>query len=280
MIENNLYKSWDSPQFLADFSAYRNDLSIFWKFRQRQIYGNLQYCLEKVVPYSNIVNEVGVGGGRSYSAFLAVLKKLRIKDCDYRGYDVSSQCIDYLNEYNGPLFKLSPVVNPLYRECDLLYFFDVLIHAEKPFEFLDDVSKSCRKYLVFQTPTRDRGDTEFDVSKSCRRQNNLWIPYIIWNVDQLVNELKKRGFTKILLIKSYKNLAGGGARFLPKEFYEPRIGSSRTVVLAIKDEGMSEELTLDPDLRDEVNLIKRIDRVVIPRSVRFLNWAYRKVVSS
>ena len=161
------------------------------------------------------MNEVGVGGGRSYSALIYLLSNLGITNYSYRGYDISKVCINYLINYYGPNFELSAVDNPKYRKCDLLYFFDVIVHAAKPLDFLDAVSESCTKYLCFQSPTRDTGATEYDVAKSCKFENGSWIPWIIFNVDELVEQLRKRGFIKVLMIKRYKNFGGTGMRYLP-----------------------------------------------------------------
>jgi hypothetical protein len=95
-------------------------------------------------------------------------------------------------------------------------------------------------------------------------ENGSWVPWIVLNVHELIDQLNHRGFDKFFIITSYKRFAGNGERYLPKEFYEPGFGSARTAILAIKKDGMNQALNVDGSFTEDVTLIESNDRISIP----------------
>lgn len=264
--------AWTSPDHLETFSDWSRDLGIYRNLRNRQIYGNLGRCISEVIEYSEVINELGVGGGRSFQFFRWLTRNARREAYDYLGYDIAPACVTYCRERFGNKFELVEEYGN-YRPCDLFYFFDVLVHASEPLKLLEKVGLSANKFLCFQTPTRDYGQTEFDVEKSCRLENGVFIPWIVFNVDELLGHLRDQGFERFLVLKTYKQFAGGGNRYLPKEFFEPKTGSARTAICAIKRD-VSEGLD---HLQKEIEIVEVGDETRIPLTISIMNKVFRRV---
>jgi hypothetical protein len=275
-MNESAYASWVKPNHLRAFSDYTYDLPLFARKRNRQIYSSIGRCLEVVIPYCDEIVEIGVGGGRSYSYLDDLSNRVDARRYKYTGYDLSRQCVEFCKRQYGDFFHLSNAVGTQYQKADLVYFFDVMVHSHDPLEFLDAAAVAAKRYLCFQTPTRDLGSTEYDPDKSCRLENGSWIPWIVFNVSELVLEIQKRGFHKILLIKDYKKFAGNAPRFLPKEFFESDVGSARTAVLAIRKEGMNEILEVNKNLANDVTEVLSERAPRMPVLLKLANTGYRK----
>jgi len=274
LAENQGSAAWNSPSHLEAFSDWFEDLRIYRELRSRQIYQNLGRCLSEVVDQAEVINELGVGGGRSYQFFTNLLngrRKGRAKNGNYKGYNIAQQCVDLCNSTFGPRFELVDESSE-FRKCDLFFFFDVLVHSEDPLALLDKVSLSTTKFLCFQTPTRDAGVTEYNPEKSCRLENGTWVPWIVFNLDELLDELRERGFERFLVLKACKDFSGGGKRFLPKEFFEPAVGSARTAICAIKKD-VSYGLE---GYERRVHIEKTTGQVKIPTTITLMNKIWRK----
>jgi hypothetical protein len=275
VMPNNV--AWESSEHLSTFSDYRKDLKWYRRYRNAKIFHNFGRCIVPALARSKTVGEVGVGGGRTYQFINQLIGDNRLGGMDFRGYDVSKACIDSCNEYFGDMFEVSSSASPRFRKSELIYFFDVLVHSPRPLEFLDGVSSAATKYLCLQTPTRDIGETEFDISKSCRLENGFWIPWIVFNFEELLDELRRRGFEKFLVAKSYKCFALGRHRFVPREFYLPGFPSSRTAILAIKSEGFVKKLLEEVDLETQAVRILRNEMRTIPRWLEHANLCWRRM---
>ena len=275
-MTESAYVSWSKPDHLKTFTDYTYDLPSFAKRRNKQIYSNIGRCLQLVIPYCDEIVEIGVGGGRSYMYLNYLSDRMRSTGYKYTGYDISDQCVEFCNNRYGNHFNVSGTVGARYKTADLVYFFDAMVHCHNPLGFLDAAALATTRYLCFQTPTRDLGPTEYDPEKSCRLENGAWVPWIVFNAGELVSEIQRRGFHKILLIKSYKKFAGNAPRFLPKEFFESDIGSARTAVLAIREEGMNKDLERNRNLTNDITEVLSDKAVKMPTVLKLANTAYRK----
>ena len=273
---NEYYQAWADLNHLKKFSDYQKNLRIYNKYTLEKLYCNLGIGLRLILPYVNSVNEIGPGGGRTYSYFREILAELKLSEPSYLGYEVSSQCVDALRDRYGDLWALCDPAKPNYRNADLVYFFDVLVHSTRPLAMLDELSNSCRKYLCFQTPTRDEGQTEIDPEKSCRLENGEWVPWIVFNLTELIDHLRGRGFTRFLIQKQYKQFAGNGPRYLPKDLFHDRTGTARTAILAIKSDQLEPELLLTGLFDKEITVNIPETEIRVPKVVRLLNWAHRR----
>jgi SAM-dependent methyltransferase len=271
------HQSWDDPRHLGAFSDYVHDLPLFQRYRNSQIYGNIRKCLELVLPCSSTVVEIGVGGGRSYAFLREISKRLENIDYQYTGYDISRQCVEFCKARYAENFICSETEVFKYQVADLVFFFDVMVHCRSPLDFLTQASTASRRYLCFQTPTRDKGPTEYNVEKSCRLENGSWVPWIVFNTTELAEELKARGFCKVLLLKEYKSFAGNAPRFLPKEFFEMDIGSASSAVLAIRPEGLNNSIESSNLLAHDINEMIVKERSKIPIAVQLMNSIFRNI---
>ena len=99
------------------------------------------------------------------------------------------------------------------------------------------------------------------------------MPWIVFNVDELLDILREHGFSKFLLIKQYKNFVGNGPRYLPKDLSVS--GTARTSILGIRNEGLNEDLQKVKLLENEVNFVNSTEEIKMPRFVRALNALHK-----
>lgn len=77
--------------------------------------------------------------------------------------------------------------------------------------------------------------TIVDADKSCSWENDSWVPWIVMNIDEMIDRLRALGYSKFLITKNYEIFGGSGMRYLEKDLYSSKSGSARSTVLAIKD---------------------------------------------
>ena len=123
---------------------------------------------------------------------------------------------------------------------DIVFCRDVLQHQTEPWAFLQRLYRLAGSALVMRIRTRDRGATEYNAEVSCQYHAGSWVPFIMLNVDELVETLSTT-FTpppsRIALVKDYIVLGGYHARFVPKDCYEAATGTAETAMLVEKSRG-------------------------------------------
>ena len=70
--------------------------------------------------------------------------------------------------------------------------------------------------VVIELRTRDIGKTNLDVSNSCQLVDNVWVPYIVLNYQELKDFLLKNESiknSKITLNREYTILGGKNGRY-------------------------------------------------------------------
>ena len=113
----------------------------------------------------------------------------------------------------------------------VLYTKDVLHHQTDPFGFLGQLLEACSDTLIFRTRTRDKGPTLLDPEQSCQYHYQGWMPYIVLNIDELVEQIRRRApDSEIALYRNHTILGGKENRFLPKDCYLPETGTAETAV--------------------------------------------------
>lgn len=245
-------------------------MAIYNKYYLEKLYHNLGIGLRLVLPFIDSVNEIGPGGGRTYVYFLQLVREMRLNMPSYLGYEISQQCVYYLQTRYGDHWALQDVAFPTSRTADLSYFYDVLVHSDRPVEFLVVVCRSSIKYICFQTPTRDQGSTETDPENSYRMVNGSQVPWIVFYLDEFLAIMREQGVIKFILLKQHKNVVGNGPRYLPKDLLTS--GTARTSILGIRNEGFNEDLRKTNLLENEVNSVEEIR---IPRFVRASNTLHK-----
>ena len=83
------------------------------------------------------------------------------------------------------------------------------MHQVNPYNFLNNLIKKAKNVLVVELRSRDVGATENDVKKSYQKVNDVLLPYIVLNYDELKNFLIKNykcKNSKIIINRNYKIL--------------------------------------------------------------------------
>ncbi len=195
--------------------------------------------------------EVGCATGEFYRYL-----RIRYPKVKYYGLDVSQPAIKRAKEKYpnanffvnrpdagifGTLKELGIPANP-----DIVYAKDVLHHQTRPFEFLSDLLKITSEMLVLRCRTRDRGRTEADPELSCQYHYNGWMPYIITNLNELIDHiLKINPDWEVVALRNHMILGGQYNRFLPKDCYLPETGTAETAVGVFKKTDCPGKITID-----------------------------------
>ncbi len=114
---------------------------------------------------------------------------------------------------------------------EILYSKDVLHHQTDPFGFLSQLLDVPTRFLILRTRTREKGATELDPELSCQYHYQGWMPYIVFNREELVQKIHSRHpRAEISVQRNPMVLGGRESRFLPKECYLPETGTAETAV--------------------------------------------------
>jgi len=178
--------------------------------------------------------EVGCATGEFYRYF-----STSHPEFSYAGNDISSEAIAVARKnYPRAKFYLTDTAQPLsaviavlgFRPA-LLFVRDVIHHQSDPFAFLRDVLSIPTELTILKIRTRDQGITVVDPETSCQYQYGQWVPYIVFNVQEVIATIRETDPCKrIVLLKDYQLLGGYNGRYLPKDCYEPATGTALTVV--------------------------------------------------
>ncbi len=117
------------------------------------------------------------------------------------------------------------------RNPQVVYTKDVVHHQTRPLEFISQLLQVTGEALVIRTRTRDVGETIMDPQLSCQYHYQGWMPYLVLNVQELIDHIRGQAPGCELVI--YKNptvLGGRENRFLPKDCYLPQTGTAETAV--------------------------------------------------
>jgi SAM-dependent methyltransferase len=234
------YIGWDTNSHLQAFDLWNNKGDLEFDF----VYGcfsEQSYLLESVQLLENPeVVDIGCATGTTYR-FLH--NKIKGSGFSYRGFDLSNPAIEKAKSlYPGVDFARSNgerLYELLGLKADIVFSRDTILHQEDPYDFLDQLIEITERFLVVRLRTRDHGETEFDVSKSCQMHyDNFWMPYIVLNIDELISYIKnKNNVKKVTINKSYEVLGGQNYRFLPKDLYLEEAGTAETSIMIELDAG-------------------------------------------
>lgn len=195
--------------------------------------------------------EVGCATGEFYR-YLRV-KRPRVR---YYGVDIARAAIARAREkYPAGRFFAGepgvPVADAL-RSLDLpgawevVYAKDVVHHQTRPFDFLAQLLDVTADMLIMRLRTRDRGATVTDPDVSCQHHYQGWMPYIVINVQELIEHIRTRApRSEIVVYRHHMVLGGQHNRFLPKECYLPETGTAETVVGVFSRTTRPGEVTLE-----------------------------------
>ena len=129
------------------------------------------------------------------------------------------------------------------KKYDLVYSRDTILHQNDPWKFIEQLASKTKKNLILRLRTRDKGATLLDVQNSCQLiKGEYWVPYIVLNYDEFLNNLKKLGLKFIKINRSYTVLGGYNKRFFFFFLYLKETGTSETSVLASFENNGSKDL--------------------------------------
>jgi SAM-dependent methyltransferase len=125
---------------------------------------------------------------------------------------------------------------------DIVFCRDVLQHQTEPWTFLERLHRLAGRFLVMRIRTRDRGATEYDPERSCQYHAGAWVPFIMLNVEELVDTITARFHpSRLELVKNPIVFGGHHWRFVPKDCYESATGTAETAMLLEKGTGSAEK---------------------------------------
>jgi len=227
---NKSYEGWDTNEHLNEFNSWNNlsnyEFNFRWgSFRENQI-------LIKKLKKDDTLLEIGCATGTT----VRWLKNNNIlKSINYLGTDLSDTAIKKA-KYLHPNSKFKKVylgsLNNYYNKYDHVFSRDTVMHQQKPLQFLEELIKCAKKSVILRIRTRDYGKTDFNFENSCQlHYDKFWMPYIVLNIDELIDHLKKLKIVKSIEInRSYEVLGGNNKRFLPKDLYFKSAGGAETTI--------------------------------------------------
>lgn len=180
--------------------------------------------------------EVGCATGEFYRYLRIRSPKVR-----YTGIDLSEVAIRRAKEkYPEGRFTLSEpsgrIADTLraikgFSQPDIVYSKDVLHHQVDPSSFLSELLHIPSQALILRTRTRDIGETLFDPELSCQYHYRGWMPYIVFNLQMLIDQIRsEKPQSDLVVLRNHMILGGKENRFLPKDCYFPQTGTAETAL--------------------------------------------------
>ena len=210
----------------------------------------LNYLINSAKVAKPSILDVGCAGGDVYAYLSRVGASA---SWEYKGVDISAPAISLAQKnYGEDLFQLIGADDRLENEsADIVVSIDVLIHHLSPFEHLATLINCTKKYLLIGIRTRESGATVLDPEFSCQRNYGEWVPFLVFNLDELYTKIFELSGQpiKMTCFKDYQILAGKSRRFLPKELYSQEAKTAVTTLLIEKcdkpSDGHIEEYIID-----------------------------------
>ncbi len=176
--------------------------------------------------------EIGIGVGNFYR----LLKINKILN-SYTGADISQNYVTLANKiHKCDKFLLTDYQHRenLKDFYNVVYSRNVLQHQVNPYNFLNNLIKKTKNVLIVELRSRDEGATENDVKKSYQKVDDVLVPYIVLNYDELKNFLIKNDKCKnsrITINRDYQILGGKNSRHLPRELSEENTKTANTSII-------------------------------------------------
>lgn len=205
-------------------------------------------------------------------------------DLRYDGADISTPAIERAKRKypEGRFHLVSHETPPLEvaKRLDvrpaIVFARDVVLHQPNPFEFLRSILAIPADMFLLRLRTKDRGPSLVDPEEACQGRPGQWAPYMIFNTDELVEAIHDaRPARRIHLVKNYMVLGGKNGRYLPKECYDPAVGTAETAVyVEPQDRGAAGEpkviIEAGNDSNANLGLLDRNWRYLGGRGLRYL----------
>ncbi len=230
------YLDWQSAEHVELFDG-RASLSSANLLRCYEAFNDVRILNERLDLNRELsLLEVGCATGEFYRYL-----RIRYPQVRYFGADISKPAIERAKEKypQGPFFLVDPEAEVttlaekigLRRAPAIVYAKDVVQHQTDPFGFVSELVRAASEMAVFRCRTRDRGKTVLDPEQSCQYHYGGWMPYIVLNLDELIEHIKGEWpRSEILVYRNHMVLGGQHNRYLPKDCYLREAGTAETAV--------------------------------------------------
>ncbi len=230
------YKDWQNTQHARIFDG-RAGFDARNLVRDFQAHNDVRLLSERLDPQREAtLLEVGCATGEFYRYLRVAHPRI-----GYWGVDISEPALARArNKYpEGRFMRVMPgqslkdvmPASGLPSAPHIIFSKDVIQHQTHPFEFLSDLIQTAAELVVFRGRTRDRGKTELNPDVSCQYHYGGWMPYIILNLDELLEHI--RGMvpkSEVVVYRHHMVLGGQHGRYLPKDCYLKETGTAETAV--------------------------------------------------
>jgi len=249
----------EDPYLDMDYATrqlgFSNQIPLWKLQRMYESFDDIQLLLTEIKSNrSQTLLEVGCSTGELFRYVSNFCKHL-----GYTGIDISKNAIAFAREayprgkFSSCEMDMSDVIQILGERPEILICRDVLLHQVAPFSFLKKLIEIPSKSAVIRLRTRDVGETVTDPNISCQWDvGNRWIPYMVLNVDEMVDLIKETiSFEKLIIVKNYIVLGGENKRYLTKDLYFPETGTAETSVFIEMGNGDSSRGDIDIEVRQK-----------------------------
>jgi len=252
MMVEELRQAWQEPLH-ADLFDARARFSLEKLKRSYEKFNEFQLFLEnKDVLNKRVFVEIACATGELYR-YLSTYHP----EFSYFGFDISKPAIERAQKkYPDAQFALcQPDLSDIIARnlrAGVLWARDVLHHQPVPYAFLSNVLEIEAETMILRTRTRDQGETVLDPELSCQWHYNHWVPYIVFNLDELVERICTLiPVQRIQVLKRYEPLGGRHDRFLPKECYYPETGTAETALCIVRGQRAGQPVEISISTRKE-----------------------------
>jgi SAM-dependent methyltransferase len=267
-VNNSYYTSWDSRAHAKAFNVWAT-ISLKQLRKYYESFNEIKLLLKnKASINGKTLVEVGCATGELYRYINHYHSQF-----DYYGFDISQVAIEQAKQkyQHGKFFitdtKLSNLNDTLEEAPDVLFARDVVLHQTDPFDFLAKLISIPDEVAILRIRTRDKGETVLDPEISCQWNYGTWVPYMVLNIDEVVEKIKNTvNFKSLYIFKSYRQLGGYNNRYLPKDCFYPETGTSETALyIQLAKDGVS-----NPDIFTECRSDSNPKLTLIERGIGLL----------
>ncbi|MEE8059483.1 MAG: class I SAM-dependent methyltransferase [Pseudomonadales bacterium] len=243
-MSDKSYEGWDTNSHLEVFDFWNNKLDFYFNY----LYGcftEQHFLISSLQKLNNsTLLDVGCATG---TTFRFIKNKLGKNHVEYTGIDFSEPALNRAKKLypSGKFVKVTDEkFSSLFdKKFDVVFSRDTIMHQTDPKRFISDLISVAKKVLIIRLRTRDKGNTEYNVEKSCQMHyDKFWMPYIVMNIDEVIDIFSTtNNVCKITVNKSREVLGGHNLRFLPKELYFSEAGGAETSIMIEFNEGHTDK---------------------------------------
>jgi len=235
-FEREWYRDWQDPAHGERFDA-RSRLDARNLIRNYEAFNDVR-LLKEWLDSSRSVDLLDVGCATGEFSRYVHLRFPRVR---YIGLDLSEAAIARAQtKYPDTTFFVVEATRPLADTLKtlgvpehpaIIYSKDVVPHQLEPLAFLSGLIRQASEAVIVRCRTRDRGQTERDPERSCQYHYGGWMPYIVLNLQELLEHLLAEApDSDVVVYRHHIVLGGSNNRFLPKELYLEETGTAETAV--------------------------------------------------